>query len=347
MSERIYKIVQLQERKMLCDETTETLEVVVSLFTDCNMKCEFCADRDRKEGGTDTETFERKWKLLKRVISSMPHKEIALKIFGGELFQTKFSQPRYKNVYEDLEIFLDVADIYCKSLGKTLTVAFSTNLTIEDPKPLIDFAKKYNADVRISFDFVGRFTKDWMLETFEKNVDILLENDITPMLAVVMSKANFDVIRDENNQITKIFKKFYEKIPVIFDYYDDWDTIPHQNITENIDESKYRMTEQDTYCFLKYLLDNYPKVLNISDIINEINNPPKVKHCSHGVAIMDNIYWECCNLSKASENHKKAKGCLTCEHFTYCVGTCVRLFDQGEFCHLKELYNAIKARLES
>jgi len=310
-------------------------EVVISLFTECNMKCSFCADRNRSFEKVSKSAIDLRFEHFKTLINSriFHHKHIDIKLFGGELFQDKFSD----EVYEWYYAFVDSVESLLREHGITWQWYISSNFIFKNSERPFAFLKRINAVVRCSFDFKGRFTKETQIERFIANVFKAKDYGIEPKLAIIMTRTAIDCIMHRKGSLFKVFEDFYNRdILSEFDYYDKATTIINAKVSE-IDEEC--VDERLLAQFFIHLYENYDRM----DLVKSLLDRSNVHyHCCHGATITDKLYYQCCDLYTATQKLMESHNCYMCDYFYCCGGMCNRVFnDCGELCHLKMVYEYI------
>lgn len=309
-------------------ELTEQ-EIVVSLFTDCNIRCSFCADRDRPLSKPTAQLFEQRIRQLREVLTMSRSPVVALKVFGGELFQDKYDD----SIFALYDQWMTKATKIIESQGRSWTIHFSSNLLFRKFERVASFLNKWGS-VRGSFDLEGRFSKPWMPELYVENMDRLHEQGIGVSTATVMTKQNMRNIMHHGPNFGP-WLQLYEKYPMHFDYYDDWDFIPHECGSEKTEPQDAKPTEREVADFLLFLYKNYPKTLNIQSLLSD----KRSYHCSHGFVVGERVSYECCALDLVFSQFLKNKRCFCCPHFQRCGFTCTRIFADGDFCHIRYFYD--------
>lgn len=335
---KLYPVERSQYKRSML-ENKQRYEVVISLFNECNMACTFCADRLRTTEKLSKQAIDLRIKhfntLCESGIFTQPH--IDIKLFGGELFQDKFTDDQFQ-LYQ---YFISAINDKLNSTKRTSTLFVSSNMIFKNQQRVFEWLKANNAIIRCSFDFNGRFTKQYQLQQFVKNVYACKQYGLDPQLAVIMTNECIDTIIDQTPcQLLDVFNKFYEDgILAQFDYYDGSDTIMNSNDST---ADPIQPTEQRLVEFMIYLDEHYREVELIQSMYNA---SPQNRHCCHGATITDQLHYECCNLHDVTLDLLDEKQCYACKFFTICPGMCNRVFyKSGRFCHLKAFFEYIETK---
>lgn len=310
---------------------SDVQEVVISLFGECNLRCTFCYDAERFDERATVAGIMRRLELFEEAIKHITRPRIDVKVFGGELFQDKFKAPIWDAYDQFFTGLRNLADQY----GKALNIYVATNLqyTAIVMEQVIDLLKKHNINVRGSFDFVGRFTQRTQLHKFGQNGIGLINLGIPFELAFVATKPNiYAIMHPKGFELEhNVFNWFYEYSFVQFDFYND------------VGIEGYTVTEEELFEFYKFLAVYYP---NISTVAERIRNFKQgfvdYRYCNRGIWIDQIIQSTCCDFKAKTEEFIRNKDCLTCEHFTYCTGSCVRVFSEESDCWIRKFFDWLK-----
>lgn len=334
------KIIPINYVTTCARSIVDSVEVIISLFTDCNLRCDFCGDRYRQLEYFSRNALQKRLTNINEVINQIRPKYINFKIFGGELFQDKFED----DVFEQYDWFLTQLDLLCKRYNIQYHVSVSTNAVYHKVERVIDFINKWNIELRCSFDFVGRFTKNRQQQMFFTNVDKFKSAEIDTAVAMILTSQLINVIVDVNNNYHKEWDRIYSNYNIAIDYYDPETLLPEEGIvrrTSTIND-KFAPSENQIKMWFKHCVVHYPRIALINAFVESYTNKVKIPHCMHGVSISSKIYWECCDMAKVRKQFLHNKQCTICDHFSYCVGTCNRLFYNTETCYISDVYDFIK-----
>ena len=322
-------------------------EIIISAFTECNMNCSFCGDRLRLKEKPSKQGFDSRLRMLEQILPYIKEDTINIKFFGGELFQDKYNE----NIYSLYDDFLSA--LYSLCSNKKIKLSISTNLIFNDSKLPLAFLHKYKPDIRCSFDFSGRFTKQRQLDNFLRNLQLLKDENLSPALAIIITRDLFESIKNASyNALSKYWQYFYENYEISLDYYDSIDMLP-VTIEDKTDKHKevqvdrLKLSEQELADFFIYCISNYPKISNIHALLSSFKNKQSSSHCLHGYSITDRIYWECCNMKEVKQLFLQNKQCYLCKYYNNCIGTCYRVFAKEKECHLKLAYEYLDQNEDS
>lgn len=321
-------------------------EVIVCLFDHCNLRCVFCPqDHDSILGASRDEIMSKVPGIVSWINNNTRSTYFKLHIMGGELFQDKWIEAGFLDIYQE---FMDAVRDGVPA-EKQLVHNFVTNLVFDNTEPVMKFLQQNNLKVSISYDSSGRFNgRD--LETFIRNTKIFKER--IEMCSMVLTRQNMLAIIDGDAHFDYIYQHFTC----------DWDSlIP---VKTGLSE-KLMPSETEMLTFYKHLVDNYPKCLNISyftepsyenkmsctrgnsyTVLHDNTNPAG---CSGSVLIRDAASpepWSPIIVEKFFKQYN----CFECEFYKRCPFTCfikndykkiVR--DLGE-CVFKETFKYVELK---
>ena len=331
------------ERTLEDSKLQKEQEIIISAFTECNMACTFCGDRLRLKEKPTKQGFDSRLRMLEQILPYIKEDIINIKFFGGELFQDKYDD----SIYSLYDYFLQ--SLYLLCTNKTIKLSISTNLVCSNLDRPLQFLRKYKPDIRCSFDFSGRFTKQRQLCNFLKNLQCLKNEGLSPALAIIITQDLFESIKNSSYcELSKYWEYFYENYEISLDYYDSIDMLPVTVDIDNIDTKKearadkLKLSEQELGEFFIYCIEHYPKVSNIQALLSSFKKKLSSSHCLHGYSITDRIYWECCNMKEVKQLFLQNKQCFLCKYYNNCIGTCYRVFAKEKACHLKLAYEYLE-----
>jgi sulfatase maturation enzyme AslB (radical SAM superfamily) len=336
--------IKIYNRRQLPGDS-DRLEIIVSLFTECNLKCEFCGDRYRQLEKPSKQGINLRISHIKTVVHRLHPKHIDFKIFGGELFQDKYND----DIFSMYDMFIGEVVRICNDAGITYNLDISTNAVYKQIDRVISFLKKWNIAVRCSYDVEGRFTKQYQKDLYFRNIALFKSAGIETSIAVILTSQLVDVVTNSNNPLHEEWDFLYNTYNISVDYYDPIDLLPEEGISKQHDHApdKYLLNEKQHYDFLIYCLDHYPQIELVREFtVNFQSNSRQCKHCIHGVAITTNIYWECCDLYKISCIFVNKKKCFQCKYFNICPGTCNRIFYNSDvdYCYINKFFELLYER---
>lgn len=310
--------------------TSDTQEIVVSLFGECNLRCVFCYDAERFDEKATVEAIHRRLALIEEAITHTTRPKLDVKVFGGELFQDKFG----REIWDAYDEFFTALETLAAKHGKELNVYVASNLqfTSKVMWTVLDLLLTHHIKVRGSFDFVGRFTKDYQIDRFFVNGAGLQSNGVPFELAFVATKPNIEAImHPTNDHAHQAFEWFYRYSKVQFDFYND------------VGVEGYTVTEHELFEFFKFLHLHYPKISTVAERVRNFTDGfTTYRYCNRGIWIDNIVQSSCCDFKAKTEEFIQNKGCLTCDHFPYCTGSCVRVFAEESECWVREFFDWLK-----
>lgn len=303
--------------QLIKNKTPEYAEIVVNLFDHCNLRCVFCPQDHEDITGASKKEILSKIGLVLDYMKENNSQEFHLHMMGGELFQDDFIEQGFLDYYSE---FME-SILALKPENKTVIFNYITNLVFEKTDHILEFIKKHNLKIAISYDPVGRFNKS-QFEVFKRNVDIFKSH--IRMVSCTMTNQSIKKIIDGD-----------EYWDYLYDNFDcDWDyLLPGE------DKLKVMMpSDSELFRFFKHLIDYYPDCINISAFTDKSNLNNKTpctrgnnltifsdnsipRGCS-GSVIMKNSKTEDLGSSEIVEKFLKKYDCFQCEYFSRCSFTC-------------------------
>lgn len=305
--------------KIIDKKVIDWSEIVLCLFEHCNLSCAFCPQNHSSILGASEEEILNKVSTITQYIKRNDRsKHFIINTMGGELLQDVWIDKGFLNIYSKL-----IQQVKEKiSSDKTVVFNFVTNLIFDKTDLIIDFIKKNNIILSVSYDIVGRFNTT-ALETFKRNIDIL--KPYIRMISCVLTKQNIQkiVAGDE------YFDYLYNNFEIHFD-----SLLPSVTRKTNV----FMMpAESETFKFYKLCVDKYPKMLNIEPFLNgKTNNRMSCtkgnsltimpdgsipRGCS-GAVLLQDANTKDLGGTKIIENFMKKYNCFECEFFQRCPFTC-------------------------
>lgn len=305
--------------KIIDNKVIDWSEIVLCLFEHCNLSCAFCPQDHSSILGASEEEILNKIPTITRYIERNDRsKHFIINTMGGELLQDTWTDKGFLDIYSKL-----IEQVNQKvSSDKTVIFNFVTNLVFDKTDLIVDFIKKNNIILSVSYDIVGRFNTP-ALETFKRNIDILKPH--IKMISCVLTKQNIEkiVAGDE------YFDYLYNNFEIHFD-----SLLPSVTRKTNV----FMMpAESETFKFYKLCVDKYPKMLNIEPFLNgKPNNRMGCtkgnsltvmpdgsipKGCS-GAVLLQDANTKDLGGTKIIENFMKKYNCFECEFFQRCPFTC-------------------------
>jgi len=267
-------------------------------------------------------------------------------IMGGELFQDKWIEEGFLDIYQDFinEIRFRV------SLTKQIVFNFVTNLVFTNNELVEMFLENNNLKISISYDLKGRFSLDQKL-LFMKNVELFKER--IEMVSVVQTKQNIDALLSGKDSF---YDYLYENFLI------DWDSyLPSAEIHEPM-----MPKESELLAFYKHLVDKYPKTLTVQHFVSDetmnkmtctrgnsytvLFDGSNPMGCSGSVLLRDG-QTEDLGSGQILENFFEKYQCFQCEYFSRCPFTCFikadyrKLEHDIEGCVFKHTFDHAKNRI--
>jgi organic radical activating enzyme len=323
-------------------------ELVICLFEHCNLRCVFCPqDHDSVIGASKVEILSKVAPIVKWINENNRSTYFKIHIMGGELFQDRWIDKGFIEIYHEFitQIRQQVPE------SKTIVFNFVTNLLFENTKPVYQFIDNHDCMLSVSYDPKGRFSKN-DFELFKQNVEIFKSK--MKLISCVMTSQNIEFIMKGDDYFTYLYNNF----PV------DWDSyLPSTKAADYLVPKESRLLE-----FYKFLVDRYPKCLNIL-FFTESKTENKMS-CTRGnsfTILPDNSNPAGCSgsvlLTKPKSNDLgsgailekffQKYNCFECEFFKRCPFTC---FIKHEFsgakddldvCMYKETFRYVDSKKET
>jgi len=204
---------------------------------------------------------------------------------------------------------------------KEIVFNFVTNLVFDNALTVLDFIKQDNVIISTSYDSAGRFSPS-EFEVFKRNVEIF--KDHIAMVSCVLTAQSMKSVKTD-----EYFKYLYDNFII------DWDSLwPTQGDKLN---RTMMPSERETYEFYKFLIDNYPKCLNIEHFVTD--KPVMKMTCTRGnntTILQDNTVPRGCSGTAYVKDRKTKDDdvsevmvqffnnydCFSCEYFSKCPFTC-------------------------
>lgn len=294
-------------------------EICFTLFGECNLKCAFCFVEDVRLDLYSRASLDYNLELLDEVMDKIEEKVVKIKIAGGELFMDKFDDQVFAD-YDDMMVrMLELG----KKYDKVVKVGVTTNMIFKKVDRVIDFIKRWDMPIRGSFDLVGRFPNQKVVDLFMENMFKFKEAGIPIGVNFVASKPNMDAIKNRSQYIEE-FETLYENFDMRFEYYSP----------NGVDQ--WEVSEEEVYEWFVYMYEHYPKCSTISDMIDKRNrNYSGWRECPQSIWITRMIVGECCDRETEAKKFVENKGCFTCDYLPFCHGSCYRLFSDNTFCFMR------------
>lgn len=299
-----------------------TQEISVSLFGQCNMKCDFCITHQRQSSFNIQKANNIEHTLL-NIICTNPKRKFQICLYGGEIFHDGISD----DVVNWIDQLIQKLKLVANRCGKQVIFNIGTNCIHTKRNRVLSLLKKNNISfLYTSFDFVGRFKTTHQLQLFKENVYWYKSQGINVNISFIAgyNNINFLYTKNINDPIYSLFNQLYNDFNILFDY-----CYPTNSVTA--------VTEQDLGKFVIWLYDNYPKIVTLQNIISGDN----VCDCPAIFVTDDDVTYQCCNFVQNSQTYAINKQCDECKFNLKCNKHCVRLFYNQTDCFVKALLNYI------
>jgi len=296
-------------------------EIVINFFDYCNMTCVFCPqDHTDRVGTSSREIISKTNIVLDYIHQNKSTNTFLIHLMGGELFQDELISEGILNDYSD---FIRIVNSNIPN-GITVEYNFITNLVFKDTIPVLQFLDDNNLKIAVSYDPTGRFNSA-QFKIFEKNIEIFKSK--IRMVSTVMTKSN----------ITKLYigDSYYKYLYDLFTCH--WD---HLLVADGYSEilDNQLPTEREIRDFYIYLVDNYPRIINVEQFLTKVYQVNKMS-CTRGNSLTifsDNSIPPGCSGSVITKNSSigytggskivnnfiDSNQCLSCEYYSRCNLTC-------------------------
>lgn len=332
--------------ELIDNKVIDHSEIVVILFEKCNLECVFCSqDHNSEIGVSEKEILSKVNEIVKWINNNKRSKFFKLHIMGGELFQDSLIRDDFLKIYQ---IFVD--EIKKQIDGdKVLIFNFVTNLVFTEVERVLNFLKRNNLKVSISYDSNGRFKRDDFL-LFKDNVEYF--KNYIEMVSLVTTKQNIKKLIDGDSYYDYLYENFICH----------WDSF-----LPSVEQSEKIMPkESELLSFYKILVDRYPKTLNAQYFL-ESDNKTKKMSCTRGnsfTILHDNTIPKGCSGSVFLKNGEteelgseqivinfiKRYDCFSCEYYKKCSFTCFIQNDYSKIdrdvgeCIFKKTYEYVETK---
>lgn len=278
----------------------QLISCVIIPFTECNLNCKFC-DTDKtikKEINSYKECLNR----FKHLMNQIPnHYPINISLQGGELLQDKFKD-------NDLEIFL--SEITQDSRVQPINII--TNLCYKNIDRVINIVRNYGVKLSVSYDFQGRYHKQYHQTLVNENLKRLIKENIKFDINIVAHKSNIDYIIDHPDE----FDRLAGCASIGFEKYND------------VGDSFYTITQSD----IDRLIDF---IKNYSNVYFNAYFDQKRNVCSMYEIEITPFYtqWQCCDKLQKMQQFFATNRCLSCKNLKLCAKPC---FNETLLCPNKK-----------
>ena len=247
-------------------------EIAIALFGECNLRCSFCVDNLRFAAKCKPELFKYTVQLFQKAVEYTQKSEAIVRIFGGELFQDKFDN----SVYQAYDEFINRLITILEKNHKHFVIEIASNLIhIKKRQQILALLTKYNIKLNGSFDLVGRFKSQKLVNLFIENCQFYSSHNIQLEVGFVASRENMQAIMHRGENIDA-FEHIYSQYPIDYDYYS-----PNSHDTKQI-------TEEELSDFILYCYQHYPKIDNVRLLVNAYSRKEVEKYPCPGILIAQN-----------------------------------------------------------
>lgn len=312
------------------NKVVDYCEIVCCLFEHCNFNCVFCPQNHSSIKGANKDDIMAKAPIIAKYINNNKRSRyFSIHIMGGELFQDKWIDDGFLNIYEDF-----INEIKAQVItDKQVIYNFVTNLAFTRRTEMMYFIERNHLKMSISYDPHGRFNQA-QKKIFLENLQMFRHQ--IRMVSCVMTKNSMKSIIEGD----EIFDNLYELYPVDFDH-----LLPS---TGTKADRTLMPKESEVLEFYKVLVDRYPNCINILPFTNGKQQNKMTCTRGNSLTIMpDGSIPEGCSGSvllqdyntpdlggtKIIENWVQKYNCFECKYFQRCPMSC---FIKADFKHIEE-----------
>lgn len=298
------------------------MKVILEPFPHCNIKCEFCCQKEYKTSKSKLELVNNTITTLK----SLPLKNAELSMWGGELFCWNDSK-----LLDKMKELLDVD-------ANVLTITSNFLFDTTDLLTYIEYARSngYSVNLSGSYDFWGRFTTKDQVNLFYNNVkdlDVTIEILTTSLALKILLNGTINKL---GKYVIKIFEKLYETHRILF----------------NLPTKYYTPSTYELVRFYKYVNEKYPKHAFLKWYSCKTNLPVECE-CFYekdryiivnGELVQGTCVDEFGSKDFIVQKFKERFKCDQCEYNIYCHSICVQKFfiNDWDECFMKEIFRGMK-----
>lgn len=308
------------------DKVIDYVEIVVLFFEHCNMNCVFCPQDHNNTEGADRDSIISKARQIVDYINQNPKKHFILHIMGGELFQDRWIESGFLNVYQE---FIDIIKDNTAE-HKKIEFLFVTNLIFDQVDSVINFCQTNGLTMNVSYDPAGRFNAQ-ELATFKRNIELF--KPYVHLIATVITKQNIKKIMAGDAYYDYLYNTFET----------DWDQLlPSGDFNRTLMPKESELLE-----YYKFMIDHYPRCNNIAYFLNKkahrrmsctrgsshtiMADGTSPQGCSGSVLLHDPRSKEL-GSTKIIQIFLEERDCFSCEYYSRCGFSC---FIRNEYKHLE------------
>lgn len=335
----------------------DVIEVELSLFENCNIKCDFCFLDTKSKENMSLEAMLSKLPVIEEFLKAREGAAYMLQVnfLGGELFQDKLIKEGYLNHYASMAV--SIAEMAMRYGFKECRMIWVSNLLFgnkEAVKEHIDLLRGLGIDnhLIISYDFDGRP----MSNRYRSNLEWFGPEYIISLSLVGTIPSIHEFMKDRDEYFKN---ELYGKYNAYFDSY-----IPEHDFDDLMPPDSLM------YKWYKFMADTYPKLKPVSNLIGNQENAMKCLSLNKITIFPDNTTSNCRwdryvqdDFNTKMDIHDNAgmmqtyideEGCLTCEYFQKCGLRCFVQADwrnrnrdmQNPKCPMKAFFNYITKGIE-
>lgn len=324
---KVYEIVDIGRNPnvaptLMYDENSRQ-EIIVSLFSECNLKCSFCFQKNIETIYWSPSNTDIRIRLMEECVPNIRRSRIKVKIAGGELFQNHLIK---RGALDDYQRFIDQSIKIIEDNNKTYYFSITSNLVFTKYRERVaEFLQKNNIELYASFDFDGRFPSKAIVDRFVENVEYFNSVGIKPVINFVLTKkAATMLMYQPDHYLVEAFNKLHATNEVSYEYYTD------MNVPQ------YDLTEKELGEVFIFLYNHYPNIKEIQSLVDPDYNGSK--YCNSSIWIDTITLYQCSDHLKYVNEFVDNKQCITCDFFKNCRMSCPRLYSKQKHCHLKIFY---------
>lgn len=344
-------------------------ELVIYLFTKCNLNCAFCFQEHSADLDMNfiNSIPEKALELLRRDFKDQPTiKQVDIRILGGELFSDNIPDSYFD---EYARVINTIREQLNKEFPEVqVDFIITTNGVWKNRDRVINFLETNNFKklVSISIDFVGRYPNNSVKQTAYDTVRYLSDKGFQVRTGLVMTKRNIQYILEHPDEFTGLITQ-YGADQIVFNFY-----IPNIGWEQDL-PSDSDMINLFKFCLERKLFD-VSIIFYLFEALRQKKFFTKTCECKYIPTIMDGCITKDCTQTASTlprelfygdyvnevteENVSDVKaslgvvkrGCLECEHYEYCpqLCWCLTIFKhfKAEKCPLQWGYEYIQQHPE-
>lgn len=303
----------------------DRLAIEIIPFYNCNLKCSFCKFKNLNNEYYN-HVFDDMIECLANSIKYYHSTFCTLHVCGGEIFQ--YDNDHY---FDQLTKFYNDLQNISKQNNKTFVYEITSNLIIGDHcrERILKLIKQFNITLTTSFDPVGRFPNDQILNQWLNNVYWFKDKGIPINISMIGHKLNWNRLKDTNHRMTRTFNQLVKDFDVTLVEYVDSNNLHN-----------YRLTNEELGEMFNWFVDHYPIIAPFKQIIENIksnrviNTPDRCERETLDISQLA-IVWNCCDKDKLIKNIITHNRCYQCKYQKYCAVNCPLQYNIGDVCCYK------------